>query len=297
MDIHALKTVLLVQDLGSIAKAARALDLDASSVSRIVAGVERDIGLRLFQRSTRKLAITEEGAHYLQRVAPLVEELEAAREDAAGLSGEPRGRLRMTASVAFVQEALMPLLPAFQKKHPELSVDLFPSDSNLDLLAEGLDLAVRLSAAPRGDLISTKLMPTRYRVVASPDYLAQSARITHPAELAEHNCLCFALPHFQTRWHFRTRGGDPFPVEVSGKTVIASALSLREAARLGMGVALLADWLIRDDLNSRQLVDLFPELDCAASDFDTAAWLLYPSRSYLPQKVRVMIDFLKAELR
>jgi DNA-binding transcriptional LysR family regulator len=296
MDIQALKTILLVKDLGSIAAAARALDLDASKVSRVVAGVERELGLRLFQRSTRKLATTDEGDQYLRRIAPLVEELEAAGAEVASRGGLPKGTIRLTASVAFVQEGILPVLPKFQQMYPDLTVELYPADHNLDLLAEGLDLAVRLAAAPKGDLISTKLLTTRYRVVASPQYLEQVAPVRHPADLSMLNCLCFAFPGFKKSWLFRQKGSDPFPVEVSGKTLIASAPSLREAARLGMGAALLPDWLIRKDLKSGRLVDLFPEFECAAFDFETAAWILYPSRTYLPQKVRVMIDFLRAEL-
>lgn len=296
MDIQALKTILLVRDLGSIAAAARALDLDASKVSRLVAGVERELGLRLFQRSTRKLSETDEGSRYLQRIAPLIEELEAAGVEAATRGGQPSGTIRLTASVAFVQEGILPVLPKFQEQYPELTVELYPADHNLDLLAEGLDLAIRLAAAPKGDLISTKLLTTRYRVVAAPDYLAKVKPVRRPEDLTDLNCLCFAFPGFKKSWLFRTSGEEPFSVDVSGKTVIASAPSLREAARLSMGAALLPDWLIGKDLGTGRLVDLFPDHECAAFDFETAAWILYPSRTYLPQKVRVMIDFLKQEL-
>ncbi|MBN9673310.1 LysR family transcriptional regulator [Roseibium aggregatum] len=296
MEIQSLKTVLLVRDLGSIAGAARALEVDASSVSRVLASVERELGLRLFQRSTRKLSLTEEGERYLNRVAPLIEDLEAAREAASSKDVSPRGTLRVTASVAFSQEFFVPLLPRFQEMYPDLSVELFPSDSNLDLLAEGLDVAIRLAAAPKGDLISTKLAETRYRVVAAPEYLECAGPVIDPRDLVDMNCLRFALPNFRSVWRFRKPGEEPFAVEVSGKTVISSAASLREAARLGMGAALLPDWLIGGDLANGRLVNLFPDYECAAADFETAAWILYPSKSYLPRKVRVLIDFLKAEM-
>jgi len=297
MDLPALKTVLLVRDLGSIAGAARALDLDPSNVSRTVAAIERELGQRLFQRSTRKLSLTEEGEKYLRRVAPLLEEIEAANEEISSRRNQPKGTLRMTASVAFALEGIMPLLPAFHERYPDISVELFPSDSNLDLLAEGLDLAIRLAAAPRGDLISTRLLQTRYRVVASPGYLSKEGHPREPDALAGRNCLCFALPDFRNAWRFRLENEEPFDIDVSGRTSISSALALREGARLGLGPAMLADWLIGSDLQSGRLVDLFPRYACAPANFETAAWILYPSRAYLPQKVRVMIDFLKAEFR
>ncbi|WP_428641890.1 LysR substrate-binding domain-containing protein [Roseibium sp.] len=296
MDFQALKTVLLVRDLGSIAGAARALDLDASNVSRTVAAIERELGQRLFQRSTRRLSLTEEGERYLRRVAPLLEEIDAANEEVTSSGDRPKGTLRMTASVAFVLEGIVPVLPKFHERYPDISVELFPSDSNLDLLAEGLDLAIRLAAAPKGDLISTKLLQTVYRVVASPEYLETEGHPGGPEDLTGRNCLCFALPDFRNSWRFRRGDEQPFDIDVTGRTTISSALALREAARLGMGPALLADWLIGNDLKSGRLVDLFPDHACAPANFETAAWILYPSRTYLPQKVRVMIDFLKEEL-
>lgn len=295
MDVSALKIVLMVAQQGSIAGAARGLDLDASSVSRIVAAVERELGLRLFQRSTRRLSVTEEGEIYLRRLAPLLDELEAARDAAAAARLSPRGVLRLTASVAFAQERVAPLLPAFQQAYPDITVELLATDANLDLLAEGVDLAIRLAASPAGDVVATRLVPTRYRVVAAPAY-ARERRLQHPEDLAAANCLRFALPQYRSRWRFRQAGAAPFAVDVSGKTVISNALALREAARAGMGPALMADWLIDGDVERGALVDLFPGFDCAAAEFDTAAWALYPSKAYLPQKVRVAVDFLRRRL-
>lgn len=295
MELISLKTALLVRDLGSFAAAARILDLDASSVSRVVAQIENDIGFRLFQRSTRSLAPTGEGEVYLNRVAPLIEELEAAGEEARATAISPRGTLRMTASISFVQECLMPILPAFREKYPDIEIDLLASDSNLDLQADGIDLAVRFGPNPKGDLIVTKLMTTSYRIVASPDYIEKHGPVSDPNDLSDRECLRFALPGFRTFWQFRQGKGDPFQVSVGGATMFSNALSIRSAARLGMGVALLPIMLVERDLEKGALIDLLPEYRCAANSFETAAWLLYPSRSYLPQKVRVMIDFLKAE--
>lgn len=297
MEVASLKAILLVQAHGSIAGAARALDVDPSSVSRTVAAVEADLRIRLFQRTTRRLTVTEEGQAYLGRLAPLLEEFDAAREAARGMRGKPGGLLRMTASVAFAHEVIVPLLPAFQKRFPDIRVDLQSSDANLDLIENAIDLAIRLAPAPKGDLVSTRLMTTRYRVVASPGFLANQDHVENPDALAEMNCLRFALPGLQDRWRFRKEGRAPFDVPVQGNLLFSNALALRRAAIMGLGVAILADWLIRDDLGDGKLVALCPDFECTASDFETAAWALYPNRSYLPQKVRVMIDFLKQNMR
>ncbi len=298
MDLSALKTALLVRDVGSFAAVARLLDLDASSVSRVIAQLEQDVGFRLFQRSTRSLAPTGEGELYLNRIAPLVEELEAAGDEARTTAISPRGILRMTASISFVQECLIPILPEFRKRYPEIDIELLASDANLDLRAEGVDLAVRFGSLPKGDWIVAKLMTTSYRVVASPEYIEEKGPLSHPDDLSERDCICFAIPGYRTYWQFRKDGDtESFSVPVGGATVISNALSIRSAARLGMGVALLPIMLVQRDLAKGTLLDLFPDHACAATSFETAAWLIYPSRSYLPQKVRVMIDFLKAEVR
>lgn len=298
MNVSSLKAVLAVERSGSIARAADALNMDASNVSRIVASVEHEIGLRLFERSTRRLRITEAGERYLTRIGPLLDELEAAREDARQTAVEPQGHLRLTSSVAFAIEKIVPLLPAFHEAYPKITVELLPSDANLNLLDADLDMAVRLAAAPKGDLISTRVLRTRYRVVASPEYVLKTGPVHTPNDLEDRNCLRFALPDFRSRWLFRAGVDDPVQeVEVGGSILISNALALRDCARTGMGAALLADWLIDRDLEDGKLVDLLPEWECTATEFDTSAFILYPSRSYLPQKTRVMIDFLKERLR
>jgi len=296
MNVQSLKIILLVAQHGSIAGAARVLEMDPSSVSRIVSNFEKEIGLRLFQRTTRFLKMSEEGELYLNRVGPLLDELEAARENALQLKSTPSGTLKLTASVAFAHECIVPLLPAFHQLYPKILIELIPTDANVDLLADGVDLAIRLTTAPDGNYITTRILPTRYRVVAAPDYISSHGPIDHPGQLSEHNCLRFSLPDFRSRWIFRTQNQAPFEVAVSGQTLIANALSIRQAARNGMGPVLLADWLIERDLKTGRLVDLFPAFEASANDFDTGAWALYPSRNFLPQKVRVMIDFLRENL-
>ena len=297
MDIASLKTLLLVRNHGSIAGAARSLNVDPSSVSRTLAGIEADLGVRLFQRTTRRLTVTEEGQIYLARLEPLIEELDAAREDARGLRGQPAGTLRITASVAFAHQMIVPLLPAFLDNYPDITVDLQSSDTNLDLVENGIDLAIRLAPAPKGDLVSTRLLQTRYHVVASPEFLSGQKPVSHPNDLAEVNCLRFALPGLQDNWTFKSVDSAPFDVAIKGNCMFSNALALRHAACMGVGVAILADWLVNEDLRRGRLVQICPDYDCTASVFETAAWALYPNRSYLPQKVRVMIDFLRHNMR
>lgn len=293
MDIDNIRTLLLVARHGSFAAAARVLDVDPSSVSRTIAALEEDLGLRLFQRTTRKLSVTEEGALYISRIGPLIEEFDQARDEAARRQKAPAGTLRMTASVAFTQECIVPYLGEFSRSFPEITVELLPSDANMDLVANDIDLAFRLSAAPTGDLISSRVMQTRYRVVCAPDYIAKNPALKTPQDLSDCACLRFALPDFRSRWLFRKESGPVTEVAVGGRVLISNALALRQAARDGLGPVLLADWLVNRDLKSGRLVDLFPDWQVTATEFDTGAWALYPSRSFLPQKVRAAIDFFR----
>lgn len=295
MDLTALETFIAVVRQGSFTAVAKERDLDPSSVSRTIAGLEEELGVRLFQRTTRRLSLTEAGEVYLKQVEPLTEELAAASEAARDVGAGPRGRLRLTTSESFGQKCVVPLLGRMSTALPELSVDLVLSDANLDLVAERLDLAIRLGPRMDGNLIGRKLFDTRYRVCASPDYLSRKGPIRQPADLAGHACLLMPLRGFRSRWIFEDKKGAQQTVPVDGRIVISNAMALRACALEGLGPSLLANWLIDADIAAGGLVDLFPRFKVTATDFETAAWVLYPSRSYLPQKVRAFIDFLEPE--
>lgn len=295
MDVFALELFAAAAEKASFSAVARDRNVDASSVSRAIAALEAELGVRLFQRTTRTLSLTEAGQLYLARVRPLLEKLAHAREEMVSTRSDPVGAVRLTASVAFAQLALTPHLDEFQRRFPRLELELLATDANLDLVAERVDVAVRLAPSFRADVIGVKLFATRYRVVASPIW-ASRHELVRPEDLADTPCLRFSLPEFRFRWLFR-RNGIVTEVPVGGSLVASSALVLRQAALDGLGPALLADWMVARDLASGELVDLFPEHDAAATSFDTAAWLLYPSREQLPRKLRLTIDFLRERLR
>lgn len=296
MELHSLRLFVEVARRGSFAAVARDRDLDPTAVSRAVAMLEVQLGFRLFQRITRRMAPTEAGALYLERIEPLVEELGRAEETARAVQAGPSGTLRLTASVAFGQTCLVPLLPAFRAAYSALRIELLLTDANLDLIADRIDLAIRLGPSRDDNLIGLTLFDTRYRVCASPAWAERAGPIAAPTALAEFDCLLFDLPEFRTRWRFRQVPGAEVQVQVRGAVVISNALALRTCCLAGMGPALLPDWLIDDDIADGRLCDLLPAYQVTATDFDTAARLLYPSRAFLPNKVRVAIDFLREQL-
>lgn len=293
MDTQHLRLFVEVARKGGFATAARDADIDPSSVSRSIAALEDELGVRLFQRTTRKLSLTEAGALYLAKVAPLVDELAQARDEALAISRGATGTLRMTTSFSFGLQALTPRLPEFRALHPQLKVEVLMTDANLDLVNDRIDLAVRLGGRFSGDVVASKLMTTRYKVCASPGYLMQHGTPSRPQELAQHACLLLSLPEFRDAWHFKNPRGEVTDVPVQGDMVISNLLAHRQCAIQGLGPALLADWIAEEALAKGELVDLFPDHQVTATSFDTGIWLLYPSRNFLPLKVRVMIDFLR----
>ncbi len=294
MDQQSLRIFAEVVAQGGFAAAARALDLDPSAVSRAVAALEAELSLRLFERTTRRVALTEAGRVYFDRIAPLLTDLDAAAEAARALVQAPRGVLRVSASTAFGQVVLVPLLAGFRAAYSEIKLQLMLSDIQVDMVADGIDVAIRMSPEAPPDTLVTRLMPTRYRVVAAPGYLREH-QITAPGDLARHDVLAFPYPGFRDLWRARLPEGD-LEVPVRAGIEIAGAMALRQAALEGLGPTLLADWLIVRDLEMGRLIDPFDGLAWTATGFDTSAWLLYPSRAYLPAKTRVFIDHLRAGL-
>lgn len=293
MDLSVLQIFVEVMRHGSFAAVARDRNIDPSSVSRTVASLESELGIRLFQRTTRKLSPTEAGMTYFERVEPLIEEIQQAADIAKDISGNPKGTIRVTASVSFGLKCIVPLLPKLEKNYPELTVDLLLTDSVLDLLTERIDVAIRLGQLTDSTLIAQRLMQTRYYVCASPDYLERFGTPKRPEDIEQHNCLLFPLPGFNTRWIFKEKKENIQEILIQGNTIISNAIALQQCAINGMGLALLADWLIDDNIGNGELVKLFPDYQVTATDFNTAAWLLYPSRAYIPLKVKVFVEELR----
>lgn len=295
MDLDLLRTLIAVERHGSFAAVARAEGVDPSSVSRRIAVLEEVLDLRLFDRTTRRLRMTEAGRVYLGRVAPLVEALDEAVDAARDLVAKPSGLLRVTTSVAFGERWLTPRLAPFRAAYPQIEIELLLSDATVDIAAEGIDLALRLGPRPEGALIAAKLFDTRYRAVATQSYLDGRAAPTTPADLADHNGILFALPRFGTAWRFRQDAAAPVE-DVTPRRVltISNALAIRRAVLDGLGVALLADWTVQEDIASGKLIDLLPGHEGTATDFDAAVWIVYPSRDYVPARLRALLDHLRS---
>lgn len=291
MNLEDLQLFVDVAEQGSFAAAARRRHMDPSVASRRIAQLEKALGLRLFQRSTRKTVLSEAGQHYLARVKPVLTELLQAQRDATQEQNAPSGVLRITAPVSFGQMILLPLIRDFEAAYPQIQLELKFTDAVVDIIRDNIDVAFRLSNEG-SELTGFRWFSSRYHVVASPSYACQAPALKEPRDLKQHRCLVFDLPRYKTRWLFR-QGSHLEPVKLDSQMSISSALALKEAALMGMGPTLLANWLVQEELTRGELVDVFPSYQVTATDFDTAAWVLYPSRDYQPLKLKVFLDFVK----
>jgi DNA-binding transcriptional LysR family regulator len=161
---------------------------------------------------------------------------------------------------------------------------------------ERIDLAIRLGPSQDSSLIAQKLIQVRHRVVATPSYLKQYGNLSGPEALSERDCVRLDLPGFKSHWKFRNKAKKLTEVAVHGSLLMSNALSLRAACLQHLAPALLPDWMIRAELAKGELIDLFPDYDITASNFDTYAWLLYPSRAFVPMKVRAVMEFLRMQI-
>lgn len=296
MDTAQLQVFFEVVRQGSFAGAARQLQMDPSAVTRAVAGLEATLQARLLNRTTRRLGLTEAGRAFFEQAQGALAQLDRAVDDVRSSSGEARGLVRITASVGFGQQALMPLLPRLHGAHPGLEIELQLTEAVLDLVKGEADIALRLGDVPDPSLVGLPLRPLRYRVYASPGYLKANGRPRHPADLAGCDCLRFTQPGYRSAWTFRDAQGRTEQVEVRGWLSVTTASALHRAALDGLGPVLLADLLAQHDVAQGRLVDLFPGYEVHAGELPGSVWLLYASRAFVPRRVRLVVDYLREQL-
>ena len=287
-----MKTFAAVVDGGSFVQAADALAMSKPAVSRHVAELEQRLGVRLLQRTTRKLSLTEEGRLFYGRCKTVLADVEVAEEEITAKSVAVKGLVRVNVPVSFGLWELAPLWPDFMTKFPEVELDITFADRMVDLVEEGYDLAVRIARLPNSSLVSRKLASTRLVLCASPAYLKKHGKPKHPSELANHTVLSYSLLATGDQWNFNGPEGavsvtvKPIMRTNSGDTCIA-------AARKHKGVVLQPSFMVNSDLQSGALVELMPSY----RSIEFGIFAVYPTRQYVSPKVRALIDFLAKALK
>ena len=282
-------TVLIaVVEARTIARAAEALRLSPSGVSRALSRLEQRVGARLLARTTRSLSLTDEGRRFYEQVRPHLAGIEEAATEAAGSASKVRGRLRVNIDPFFSRIVLSQHLATFLTRYPDLSVELIMRGSIGDLVADGFDLALRFGEPPQGSFVARKLIETRVLTVASPSYIKAKGKPRHPKEIEERDCIDFydaanARPY---DWEMR-RKKEVLPLRVKARLLVSDSGTLIGACEAGAGVGQILEIGCRELLRSGRLVELFPEW----SDERFPLYAIYPSRLHRAAKVRAFVEF------
>jgi DNA-binding transcriptional LysR family regulator len=280
-----------VVEAGTIVRASEALGLTASAVSRAVSRLEARVGVRLLDRTTRSMSLTDEGRRFYERVGPLLDGIEEAAIEASGSASIVRGRLRVNIDPFFSRIFLSSHVATFLARYPEISLELIMRDAVGDLVADGFDLAVRFGDPPSGTFVARKLIETRILTVASPSYIEANGKPAHPTELTSHACIDFYDPDAARPfdWEFR-KGTEVLPVKTSSRLLVSDVGAMLGACEAGAGIAQIMQLGSRHLMDSGALVQLFPDW----SDELFGLYALFPSRHHQPAKVRAFIEFCLA---
>ena len=289
-DLGAMAVFARVVETESFTRAAAELSLSKSAVSKQVSRLEDRLGVRLLNRTTRRLSLTEAGAAYFEGCQKTLAEADAAEQAVSRLAEAPRGVLRVNAPMSFGVLHIGPALPAFLSACPELTLDLALNDRWVDLVEEGYDIAIRIGVLSDSSLVARRLAPSRLILCATPEYLASHGRPAAPEDLARHDCLTYSYRTAGRDWQFHGPEGLR-RVRVSGRLGANNGDILLSAATSSLGVALLPSFIVGDHLRSGRLERVMPAWRLAE---EPSVHAVYPAGRNLSLKVRVFIDFLAA---
>lgn len=296
-NVKTMRLFLTVVQIGSLSGAGRQSGLSPASVSRQITALEDDLGVRLLNRTSRRLSLTEAGQVYLERAERLLQDIDELRDAVTQLAVRPRGTLRIQSRVTLGTQYVAPLIPAFMAQYPDLKIDLWLTDTDLDLTEHGIDLAIRTGDLADSTLIARRLASSPRVVCASPQYWAQHGRPARPEDVMAHNCLTYRF-EFGTAaalWQFRSDEGRSINLQVGGNFQTNNGQALRLATLSGLGIALLPAWSVKNHLQAGTLERVLSEYETTVSDLDFGIYAVYLSRRNLSLKTRLFIDHLVAE--
>jgi len=293
VDLNEIAIFVAVVEAGGFTAAARRLGLPKSTVSTRVARLEHRLGVRLLQRTTRSLGLTDVGAAFHQRCARIVADAEEAERAITACNEAPRGLLRLTAPVDITAAYLGGPLAEFCRRYPDIAVELVSTDRVVDLVDEGFDVALRAGRLTQTTLMARRLAQVGSQLFASPAYLARHGRPRAPADLAGHACLVFSSPPEPRRWRLRDPDGREVAVQVSGPLTVNSPDAIRRAMVAGLGIALLP--VFAGNVLAGAIAPRGDEIEQVLPGWsgpESVLSVVYPSPRYLSPKVRAFVDFI-----
>ena len=287
-DFEGLAIFAKVVELRSFAAAATELALSKATVSKAVTRLEQRLGARLFNRTSRRLALTDAGQRLSERAARLLADGEAAENEALSQSVTPRGLVRLAVPMTFGVNVVAPMLPEFLKQYPDVSIDLHLSDAMVDLIGEGFDAGLRIASLPDSSLIARRLCAMPRYTVAAPAYLKQYGRPTHPMHLAQHRCFAYTYVSTPNVWHYTNAAGEQASVRPGGPLRVNNGEALMPALIAGLGIADLPDFIAGDAIASGELEVILK----GWKQTEAAVHLVMPPGGPRPARVEVLAEFL-----
>jgi DNA-binding transcriptional LysR family regulator len=290
-EYSSLKAFAAIAQHRSFSGAAKDIGVSASALSQIIRDLEKRLGVRLFNRTTRSVTLTDAGGQLLDRILPLFEEFDAALEDIGSLRDKPSGTLRICAQHMAISYLIQPILPRFQELYPDIVLELISDEAIDDIFARGFDAGIRLGEFIEKDMIAIRIGPDLRQVaVATPDYLRKHGMPQSPSDLQYHCCITWKQPGRETlyNWEF-AKDGKWFEVAVKGSLMVNDSGVALRAARDGMGITLWMEEWVQDDVQSGKLVPLLQNWSPPFPGF----YLFHPSRRQVPANLRAFIDVLK----
>ena len=283
-----ISTFVEVAAKGSLTAAARAEGIAPAMIGRRLDALEERLGVKLLQRTTRKIALTNEGVAFLEDCQRILAELEDAEAAVSERSARASGHLLISAPAGFGRQHVAPLVPSFLAQHADLSVTLNLNDRVVDLIGEGIDVAIRIAALTDSSLIGVKLADNKRVVVASPAYLRKHGAPDSLDDLAKHNCLAFSSDGSQRGWTFRQNGKN-VTLKVAGNMVCNDGAVLHDWALAGKGLAWRSMWEVGSAIEAGRLVTVLDEFAAPGNDI----YAVFAQRRHLPLRIRAFVDFLR----
>jgi DNA-binding transcriptional LysR family regulator len=291
-DFEGLAIFAKVVELRSFARAAEDLKLSKATVSKAVSRIEVKLGTRLFNRTSRRLALTDTGKRLADRAAHILAEGEAAESEGLAESVAPRGLVRLAAPMSFGILHVAPLLPEFLAAWPDVSIDLHLSDAMVDMIGEGFDAAIRIAALPDSSLVARRLCAMMPYLVGAQAYFEKRGKPKHPLQLAEHACIAYAYQLTADTWHFQKKSGEQATVRPAGPLRVNNGEAMLPAILAGVGLGVLPDFIVRDAIADGRLEILFPEWSLPAG----AVHWVTPPGGPKPKRLELLGDFIASRL-
>lgn len=296
-QLIAMRTFVRVVQTGNFSAAAREQNSSQANVSKRVSGLESLLGAKLLTRTSRELSLTDMGSEYYQKCLVILAELDEADAAVRSEAASPKGTLKIAAPIALARLVLAPLVKAFIEQYPEIKIDIAASDAQIDLIAQGIDIAIRAKKLEDSSLVARHLFDNPMLLVASPDYLQQRGIPNAPEELKHHNCIVYSLLSSINIWRFSKKAKEgekdkEFSVPVTGNFQSSNGDTNLEVALTGLGIVQLPIWMIDEHIKSGRLTQVLTDYKAVSIPLNA----IYPQNRYVPLKVRCFVDFLKKQL-